>query len=245
MNSGLIKPLFPAFDNPEITKSEYDTLLTFLLVFVIMACVKVNSNGVVLMLNYEKILELAKENNGIVTTSMVVREGVSRGILKYLSDSGALEKTSRGVYMLPDAWEDEFVNVSSRYKRGIFSLETALYLCDLTDRTPNRFHMTFPATYNLTGPKNEGIICSGSKEPYYSLGVATLKTPGGNEVRGYCAERSLCDVLNPRNHTDIQIISDAYKKYVLRKDRNIPLLSEYARKLHVEEKLRTYLEVLL
>ena len=245
MNSGLIKPQFLLFDNPEITKSEYDTLLTFLLVFVIMACVKVNLSGVVHMLNYEKILELAKENNGIVTTSMVVREGVSRGILKYLSDSGALEKTSRGVYMLPDAWEDEFVNVSSRYKRGIFSLETALYLCDLTDRTPNRFHMTFPATYNLTGPKNEGIICSGSKEPYYSLGVATLKTPGGNEVRGYCAERSLCDVLNPRNHTDIQIISDAYKKYVLRKDRNIPLLSEYARKLHVEEKLRTYLEVLL
>ena len=43
----------------------------------------------------------------------------------------------------------------------------------------------------------------------------------------------------------IQIISDAYKKYVLRRDRNIPLLSEYALKLHVEEKLRAYLEVLL
>ena len=197
------------------------------------------------MLNYEKILELAKENNGVVTTAMVVREGVSRGILKYLSDSGALEKTSRGVYILPDAWEDEFINIASRYKRGIFSLETSLYLCDLTDRTPNRFHMTFPATYNLTGPKNVGIICSGSKEPYYSLGAVNLKTPGGNEVRGYCAERSLCDILNPRNHTDIQIISDAYKKYVIRKDRNIPLLSEYAHKLHVEDKLRAYLEVLL
>ena len=197
------------------------------------------------MLNYEKILELAKENNGIVTTAMVVREGVSRGILKYLSDSGALEKTSRGVYILPDAWEDEFINIASRYKRGIFSLETALYLCDLTDRTPNRFHMTFPAAYNLTGPKNEGIICSGSKEPYYSLGAVNLKTPGGNEVRGYCAERSLCDILNPRNHTDIQVISDAYKKYVSRTDRNIPLLSEYAHKLHVEDKLRAYLEVLL
>ena len=72
-----------------------------------------------------------------------------------------------------------------------------------------------------------------------------MKTPAGNEVRGYCAERSLCDILNPRNHTDIQVISDAYKNYVLRKDRNIPLLSEYALKLHVEKKLRKYLEVLL
>ena len=175
MNSGLIKPQFPLFDNPEKTESDCDQVLTFLLVCIIIASVKVKSNGGGHMLNYQKILELAKENNGIVTTSMVVREGVSRGILKYLSDSGALEKTSRGVYMLPDAWEDEFVNIASRYKRGIFSLETALYLCDLTDRTPNKFHMTFPATYNLTGPKNEGIICSGSKEPYYSLGVVNLK----------------------------------------------------------------------
>ena len=106
-------------------------------------------------MNYEKKLELAKENNGLVTTSMVVREGLSRGLLKYLSDSGALEKTARGVYILPDAWEDEYMNYASRYERGIFSLDTALYLCDLTDRMPNRFHMTFPATYNLTGPKKK------------------------------------------------------------------------------------------
>ena len=75
------------------------------------------------MLNYEKILELAKENNGIVTTAMVVREGVSRGILKYLSDSGALEKTSRGVYILPDAWEDEFINLN--YSRLFISTKKA------------------------------------------------------------------------------------------------------------------------
>ena len=197
------------------------------------------------MLTYQKILELAKENNGIITNSMVVREGISRGLLKYLSDSGAIEKTSRGVYVLPESWEDEFVNLSSRYKRGIFSLETALYLCGLTDRTPGKFHMTFPATYNLSGPKSEGIICSGSKEPYYSLGVTNLSTPGGNQVRAYCAERSLCDVLRTRSHTDVQIIAGAYKAYTSRKDKNIPLLSEYAHKLHVEDKVRAYLEVLL
>ena len=197
------------------------------------------------MTNSQKLLELAKQNNGIITTAMAVEAGISRGILKYLSDTGCLERVSRGVYTLPEVWEDEFVNVQSRFKRGIFSLETALFLCDLTDRTPRRFHMVFPATYNLSGPKREDIICSGSKEPLYSLGVADLKTPGGNTVRGYCAERSLCDVLRTRNHTDIQIITDAFKRYTSRKEKNIPQLSEYAHKLKVEEKLRTYLEVLL
>ena len=197
------------------------------------------------MTDSQRIIELAKLNNGIITTAMVVEAGISRGTLKYLSDNGGLERVSRGVYTLPEVWEDEFVNIQSRFKRGIFSLETALFLCDLTDRTPSKFYMVFPATYNLSGPKQERIVCSGSKEPWYNLGVIDLKTPGGNSVKGYCAERSLCDVLRPRNHTDVQIVTDAFKKYVSRKEKNIPLLSEYAKKLRVEERLRAYLEVLL
>ncbi len=197
------------------------------------------------MTDSKKILELAKRNNGIVTTAMVVEAGISRGTLKYLSDTGALEKASRGVYKLPEVWEDEFVNIQSRFKRGIFSMETALFLCDLTDRTPGKLHMFFPATYNLSGPKMEGIVCSGSKESLYNLGVVDLKTPAGNTVRGYCAERSLCDVLKSRNHTDIQIVAEAFKKYASHREKNIPLLSEYAHKLRVEERLRAYLEVLL
>ena len=197
------------------------------------------------MTDCQRLLELAKQNHGIVTTAMAVDAGIARGTLKYLSDTGVLEKSARSVYTLPDAWGDEFVNIQSRFKRGVFSLETALFLCGLTDRRPDRFHMTFPATYNLSGPKRESILCRALKEPLYSLGITDLQTPGGCTVRGYCAERSLCDVLLPRSHTDVQIIAEAYRKYISRRDRNIPLLSAYAHKLRVEEKLRAYLEVLL
>lgn len=197
------------------------------------------------MLDSKKIMELAKQNNGIVTSAMVTEAGISRGSLKHLADTGRLEKASRGVYTLPEVWEDEFVNVQSHFKRGVFSLETSLFLCDLTDRTPARFHMVFPATYNLSGPKQAGILCSGSKEPYYSLGLAELKTPGGNTVVGYRAERTLCDILKTRNHTDIQIVSDAFRTYASRKEKDIPLLSRYAGILGVQEKMRSYLEVLL
>lgn len=192
-----------------------------------------------------KILELARQNNGVITTSIVVKAGFSRGSLKYLSDSGQIERTSRGVYILPKVLEDEFVNIQSRYKKGIYSLYSSLYLCDLTDRTPMKFHMVFPSTYNLTNPKNDGIVCSGSKEPLYSLGVTELSSPGGNKVKSYSAERTLCDILRPRNHVDIQVVTEAIKQYISRPEKNIPLLSEYAKVLHVEDKLRSYLEVLL
>ena len=219
--------------------------LTFLLGYNTLASKKVNLIGGDRMKESDQILELVRQNNGVITTAMVVNEGFSRGSLKYLADIGRLEHAARGVYTLPEAWEDEFFNIQSRYKRGIYSLDTALFLCDLTDRTPVRFHMTFPSTYNLTNPKKDGIVCSGSKEPFYSLGVTNLPTPGRNTVKGYCAERTLCDILKPKNHTDIQLVSDAFKRYAARKDKNIPLLSEFAKVLRVEERLRSYLEVLL
>ncbi len=193
----------------------------------------------------QQILNLAQQNNGIITTEMVVAAGISRGSLKHLVDSGGLERASRGVYTLPGIWEDEFVNLQSRYKRGVFSLNTVLFLCDLTDRTPEKYHMTFPNTYNLSGPKAEGILCCSAKEPFYSLGIDKLMTPGGNAVRAYSAERTLCDILRTKNRTDVQIVSEAFKRYVADKKKNIPKLSEYARVLKVEEKLRSYLEVLL
>lgn len=197
------------------------------------------------MHNANEILNIAKQNNGVVTTAMVVAAGFPRGSLKHLADSGKLEKAARGVYTLPEVWEDEFVNLQSRYKKGIFALETALFLCDLTDRTPVKYQMTFPGTYNLTGPKKDGISCSGSKEPYYSIGIAEAKTPGGNIVKAYSAERTLCDILKSRNRVDVQVITDAFKRYASLKEKNIPLLSEYAQTLKVENKLRSYLEVLL
>lgn len=68
-----------------------------------------------------KIIELASQNNGIVTAAMISSAGISRGSLKYLADTGRLDQVSRGVYTLPEVWEDEFVSIQERYKRGVFS----------------------------------------------------------------------------------------------------------------------------
>lgn len=193
----------------------------------------------------DKIIQLAKENNGIVTSAVISEKGILRGNLKKLVDDGKLEKTARGVYILPEVWEDEFVNLQTRFKKGIFSHETALFLWDLTDRTPNRYDMTFPDNYNLTNVKNEGVNCSKVKQEWYLEGVIQLKSPGGNTISTYNMERTLCDILRKRGGVDKGVVTDAFKRYVVRKDKNIPLLSAYAKKFHVEEKVRRYLEVLI
>lgn len=193
----------------------------------------------------EEIIKMAKENNGAITTAMVVAAGFSRGSIKYLVDKGMIEKSARGVYILPEVWDDEIFNLQNRFKRGIYCHETALFLWDLTDRTPNKYHMTFPVNYNLTNPKQENIRCVQCKKAIYDLGIVEVTTPGGNTVRAYSVERTLCDILRPHSRVDIQVAAEAFKHYRTRTDKNIPVLSEYAKILKVETKLRSYLEVLL
>lgn len=197
------------------------------------------------MKNTEMILKMVQENNGTVTTAQVVEAGLSRSSLKYLSDRGVLEHSARGVYILPEVWDDELFNLQVRFKKGIFSGETALFLNDLTDRTPNHFQMTFPLNYNTTGLKGENVKAVRVKDALYDLGIITLITPGGNQVRAYETERTLCDILKGRSNTDIQIVSEAFKRYTKGSNRNLPLLLEYSKNLRVEKRLRAYLEVLI
>jgi predicted transcriptional regulator of viral defense system len=197
------------------------------------------------MKNKDLIMQMVRENNGTITTWQVTTCGLSRGSLKYLVNKGMLERTSRGVYILPEIWEDELFNLQTRFKKGIFSRETSLFLNGLIDRTPHKFHMTFPLNYNTTALKIENVSFERVKSDLYEVGVIDIKTPGGNNVRAYGIERTLCDILRGRSHTDIQIIAEAFKRYSKSENKNIPLLSEYAKLLKVEKKLRSYLEVLL
>ena len=197
------------------------------------------------MTHSQQILKMAHANNGVVTSSQVTKAGILREHLRGLVDNGLLERAERGVYIVPTVFNDEMFNLQTRFKRGIFSHDTALFLLDLTDRTPVKFSMTFPLGYNTGGLKSENVKCYRVKDPLYNLGVIDIKSPGGNPLRCYNAERTLCDILKNRSNSEIQVVVDAFKRYTRLDVRNIPQLSNFAKLSMVEKKLRAYLEVLL
>ena len=106
-----------------------------------------------------------------------------------------------------------------------------------TDRTPIKFDMTFPASYNTSSVKDE-IIAHRVKKELYEQGIIRVKTPSGNEVNAYCIEHTLCDILKPRYAIDIQVITDAFKRYAKYKNKNLPLMSEFAKMSLIEERVR-------
>ena len=77
------------------------------------------------------------------------------------------------------------------------------------------------------------------------MGVRELPSPGGHQLRVYNAERTICDMIRSRSNIEIQDYQTALRSYLRLKEKNIPLLMEYAEEFHVAAILRTYLEVLL
>ena len=187
---------------------------------------------------------LNNTKNGVITSKTVTENGMHRSVLSRMVKDGELVQCSRGVYMLADEWEDEFFLLQQKYKRGIFSHSTALYLLGYSERVPLRFHMTFPTKYNSASLKQENVIVSRVKDENYKLGITKLVTPSGNQVYAYDLERSLCDIVRGSGD-DIQIIQYAMKKYAASKEKDINKLMNYAKQLRVEPKVGKYMEVLL
>ncbi len=89
-----------------------------------------------IFLKKQMLIELSKQNNGILKTSDAVKLGISKPyFLDYVRNNG-YRMLSRGVYLAPDSWEDGMFALQSRYEKAVFSHETALYLLELSEREP-------------------------------------------------------------------------------------------------------------
>jgi predicted transcriptional regulator of viral defense system len=193
----------------------------------------------------EKLREILIEQNGMLYTSDLAKLGISRTYLSILEAGGEIQRISRGSYSAANTIADEMAGLQSRYKRAIFSHETALYLWKLTDRTPLFYSVTVPTGYNATSLKTYGAKVYFVNRNLHLSGASMAKTPNECEAKTYDLERTICDVLRSRNQMDIQFVNDALKRYVRIKKRNIDLLYSYAEQFRIQKIVKTYFEVLL
>ena len=193
----------------------------------------------------EIIRNILKDQNGILLTSDLIKYGIPRTYLSILKKNSEIQRISRGVYSAANYIVDEMVSIQARYKGAIFSHETALYLLELTDRTPLFYSVTVPAVYNATPLKASGAKVYFVNRGLYLLGSITMKSPHGNDIKTFNLERTICDVLRSRNQIDVQFVNEALKKYVIHKDWNIDQLYNYAKQFRIQKIVREYIEVLL
>lgn len=193
----------------------------------------------------EKLMKSIKDRGGLILSSQVDKLGIPRIYLSILVKKKLIEKIERGVYLTLDAFDDEMFRIQARYRKGIYSHGTALYLHDLTDTTPNHYTMTFPNKYHVKSLKEEGIFTFYVHKNLHSLGKVELLTSFGRNISTYNTERTIVDIIRSRNQMDSEMLNNALKRYVIRKENNITMLMKYAKLFRIEKIIRQFMEILL
>ena len=197
------------------------------------------------MTNEEKILKILKDNNGIVTTKEVEENNIDKIYLTRLVKKGIIDKIKRGLYVSKNSWGDEYFNLVYG-TTAIYSYETALYLLGLCESVPLKYNLSVPRGYNASLNYNDKVILHFVKREYLEIGKVNIKSPQGQMITCYNAERTICDLLKDKQNQDIETLKYAISEYLKNKNsRDLPKLMEYARKFNVEEALNNYLEVLM
>jgi predicted transcriptional regulator of viral defense system len=193
----------------------------------------------------EKLKKIIEDGDGLIFTKEIVANGIPKGYLSQLIVKGEIERIAQGVYETFDTLTDKMYYLQHRITLLVFSHDTALFLHDLSDRDPLTYSVTVPNGYNTKKLKEIGLVVFSVKKDHYKIGLTSMTTPFGRKVVTYNMERTICDIIRSRNKMDIAIITDAMKRYVRRRDKNLPKLMEYADIFRVTKLLRSYLEVLL
>lgn len=197
------------------------------------------------MTGSQKLEELIKSSKGIITSKIANEHDIHREYLSEYVEQGKLERISHGIYIAPHVWEDRMLILQLRKHKMIYSHETALHLHKLTVMNPRTYHVTVPTGYNTSKLHQEGLIVHTIKKDLLNMGICSIQTDLGNEIRLYNMERTICDILRDRNHQDTTLVSESLKGYLLRPDRDLAKLMQFASYFRIDKILNYYLEVLL
>lgn len=197
------------------------------------------------MTDLEKILELVQKNDGYITTKEVVENNLNKMALKRLCDSGMIERVSTGYYSLPNMINDDYYKIISKSKNAVFSYTTALFLHNLSDRTPLYFDITVPRGYGGPLQTIDTVSLHYVDNSLFNLGMETIKSPFGMDIKCYDVERTICDIIKDKNHMDKEIYTKALKWYSERKDKDMLKLAKYSKKLNIEKEVVDIMQVVL
>lgn len=193
----------------------------------------------------EQILKLLEKNNGILTIEEVNYNNINTIFLTRLVREGKIERIKKGLYVLPNTWGDEYFNTIYG-NNAIYSYDTALYFLNLCQSVPHIYNITVNRGYNGSLKNNKKVILHFVRKEVFDIGKIEIKSPQGQIVKIYNAERCICDLLKDKEHQDIETIKYAINEYLNDKNkRDIPKLIEYSKIFNVEKDINKYLEVLM
>lgn len=189
------------------------------------------------------IYDAFEDNDGLLNFNQVKQLGLSYYRLNLMLANAEIYSDERGLYSLPNVYVDEWFGIQHRFPKGIFSLDSALWLHGLSLTVPFQPTLSFPYGTNTKNIKQNNILPIVLRS-YYDIGIEQLERQPKQSIFVYSRERTLAECLRPIYKMDIQLISTAFQIYFKSGKHNLDELYYYGKLFKVTRKLQSYIEVL-
>ena len=193
---------------------------------------------------YDKYIEIINSNGSIITSKDANKKGISRTILSKMVKDKAIERIDYGIYATNKFIYDELFIFQMKHPNTVFSFNTALYLLNKTERTPEKLDITTTRNNSLGYCKNIANIHRVNKE-MINIGKIKVLTNTGKEVYSYNIEKTLVDIISNRNSMEIELANKIIRKCIKDKDVNVNNMFQYAKKLKVYDNVKNYMEAII
>lgn len=191
-----------------------------------------------------EILEYLKRNNGILSYRDVKEAGLSYRTYRKMIEQELLEPLGNGLYGLADNYMDDWYLIQLRNPKGVYALDTALWLHGLSLTVPFEKTMMFPYGVNTSTIKQAQEVKPVVTRTNFDVGIVEIERQKGQRIRIYEIERTLVECLRPVYKMDVQLIAQAFKLYFQKYSVNFQKLMYYGKLFRVTDKIYSYIEVL-
>lgn len=185
---------------------------------------------------------MIQNKNGIVRAA---RYNITeyRRILSAVHE-GELVRLRNGLYAYPDALTGNTIDIEAIIPRGILCLYSAWSYYGLTTQIPDAIYVAIERDRKIILPQFPEIKLVYQQKALLEIGRTEI-IEQGITVPITDLERAVCDAVKYRNKIGIDVMTEIIDNYLRHHERNLSLLTDYAKRLRVYSTLHTILQVKL
>ena len=177
------------------------------------------------------IISFIREHGGYIRAKDIDNRAMYDQLLSEVAN-GNVVRIRNGIYALPEEMAKTMIDVEKIVPGGGVCMYSAWAYYELTTKLPPDICIAIEKKRKVILPDYPSVALYYWSQSAFELGVSEREIEG-YKVRIYDREKSVCDAVKFRNKIGVDISSEILKNYLVRSDRNLTRLNEYAKKMRV------------
>lgn len=189
------------------------------------------------------IISFIREQGGYIRAKDIDNRAMYDQLLAEVANGNVI-RIRNGIYALPEEMAKTMIDVEKIVPGGVVCMYSAWAYYELTTKLPPDICIAIEKKRKVILPDFPPVALYYWSQSAFDLGVSEREIEG-YKVRIYDLEKSVCDAVKFRNKIGVDISSEILKNYLVRSDRNLTRLNEYAKKMRVANILNGLIDYLI